>query len=376
MKVVYWGTYDTGKPRTRILLRGLRENGVAVEEIHHDLWSGVEDKSQISGFVGKAHFLFKWLFCYPRLIFRYLKAPPHDVVVVGYLGHLDVLVIWPFARFRRCLIVWDAFLSLHDTVVYDRKLVGRYHPLSSLLYVWEALACRAAGLVLLDTEAHARFFIDHYRLPSARLGVVFVGAEPEFFPRLEPNRQESAARDGVKVLFYGQFIPLHGIQTIVEAARILEKRAVHWKIIGQGQQAQMIRELVAARPLENLGWEAWVDYAELADHIRQADICLGIFGDSAKAARVIPNKVFQVVLAGKPLVTRDSPAIRELLDSPPADVILVPPASPEALAEAIDKLADRFVKLPSSGYLALAGEITPKAIGRRFRTIIKERLTE
>ena len=44
LRVVAWGTYDLGKPRDRILLRGLRENDVEVLECHSDVWQGIEDK--------------------------------------------------------------------------------------------------------------------------------------------------------------------------------------------------------------------------------------------------------------------------------------------------------------------------------------------
>ncbi len=64
MHIVYWGTYDTGKPRNRILLRGLKENKIEVTECHADIWQGVEDKSQITGWKNKLKFIeIKNLFC-------------------------------------------------------------------------------------------------------------------------------------------------------------------------------------------------------------------------------------------------------------------------------------------------------------------------
>ena len=93
--------------------------------------------------------------------------------------------------------------------------------------------------------------------------------------------------------------------------------------------------MLEAAPVEGLRWIPWVPYEELAEHIRAADVCLGIFGASAKAGNVIPNKVFQIVSCGKPVITRDSPAIRELLAESDPGVYLVPPADPDALLAAL-----------------------------------------
>src|SRR5687767_10873255 len=100
MRVVLWGTYDTGKPRTRLMRRALIEAGIDLIEIHTDVWSGVEDKSQVRGRGARLGFALKWITAYPGLIFRYLRAPAHDAVIVGYMGHVDVVVLWFFASLR------------------------------------------------------------------------------------------------------------------------------------------------------------------------------------------------------------------------------------------------------------------------------------
>ena len=57
LQLMCWGTYDTGKPRTRVLREGLRENGVRLSECHAPVWKGVEDKSQVKGAWNKAQLL-------------------------------------------------------------------------------------------------------------------------------------------------------------------------------------------------------------------------------------------------------------------------------------------------------------------------------
>ncbi|MCL5778962.1 glycosyltransferase [Limibaculum sp. FT325] len=349
-------------------------------EIHSDIWSGIEDKSQVKGLGAKLKSLLTWIGSYPRLVLRYSRAPEHDAVVVGYLGHLDVLILWPLARLKGKPIVWDAFLSLYDTIVQDRKLVGPGHPIAWFVWAWEWLACRASTRVVLDTAAHAALFTGLYRLPARRTAVALVGAETLSFDREAAQGagvaiQRPSAGDELTILFYGQFIPLHGIDTIVRAAQRAIGRPYRWVLIGRGQEEARIRALIDTGPRLNLEWISWVPYGDLINWITGSDLCLGIFGDTGKASRVIPNKVFQILSAGQPLVTRDSPAIRELLSEPIPGVYLVPPADPQALLDAIERFrADRSAIAAAGGELhATARErFALPALGAAWLSILQE----
>jgi glycosyltransferase involved in cell wall biosynthesis len=370
MRAVLWGTYDLGKPRVRILLRGLRVNGISVHECHIDIWKGVEDKSQLSGFLPYIYKLGYILVSYPRLIWRYLKAPKHDAILVPYMGHLDILILWPFAKLRGAKIVWDAFLSLYNTIVEDRQIIGPRNPLAWLIYALEWLATRAADIVILDTASHADYFANRYNLKSDKLDFVFVGVEPNRFPTLPPLELKEP-NEPLIVLFYGQFIPLHGIPTIIEAARQLDDGSVRWVLIGKGQEENVIRASLKQEPIKNLEWHPWVAYEDLIDWIRRADVCLGIFSASEKAGRVIPNKVFQIVSAGRPLITRESTAINELFPSDELGVVLVSPEDPNALACALKKFIADYEKLVATKlYFNQQQMINPHSIGSRVARIL------
>lgn len=371
VRVLVWGTYDLSKPRTRILIKGLAEAGARLETIHAPVWGDLADKSTVGSKWTRLRLAARWLSRYPRLLARFARADRPDVVLVLYLGQLDVLMLWPLARLRRLPVVWDQFISLYDTVIDDRRMAAPGHPLAALLYAWEWLACRAADKILIDTEAHAGYIRRRFRLARDRVTSVLVGAEPEAF---RPGEINAAARgDPLRVLFYGQFIPLHGIETIVRAAQRASDRDIRWTLIGRGQEEERIRSILAGDWPPSLEWIKWVEYEELVDHIHRADVCLGIFGATDKAARVIPNKVFQILQAGRPLITRDSPAIRELLSDDDAGVYLVPPADSDALLAAIDRFRRERTRLASVGPLhaRLRQRITPAAIGRDLAGILK-----
>jgi glycosyltransferase involved in cell wall biosynthesis len=340
-RFLVWGTFDTGKPRVRTLLEALRLDDPALPVCHRNPWEGIEDKSQVKGIGAKLALLARWLLAYPALIVAYLRAPKHRVVVVPYPGNLDVLLLWPLAKLRGAKICWDMFLSLYDTTVIDRAMLRRGGLLARLLYGIEWLSTRAADRILLDTRSHADYVAELFGLPAGKVGSFHVGAETDIFTRAV----EPPATQPLKVLFYGQFIPLHGLDTIVAAIELIEQRAdkpeLHFTIVGTGQEQPRIDALIAAKGLTSVKRIAWVPFTDLPALIAASAICLGVFAADGKGTRVIPNKVFQILSVGRPLITMDSPAIRELVSPGPA-LRLVPPGDAAALAEAIVALAQDF----------------------------------
>lgn len=333
-KLVLWGIYDRSHPRIKILINGLSKNDYEVTEIHYDCWDKLRVKTEYPAYL-LAWRVIRGVLAYPALIYRYLRAPAHDAVLVAYPGVVDVCVMWLLARWRKTPLIWDVYISIYEMIVEDRKLVSPSSLVARIIYGAEYFAARLPAILLMDTKAHADYFAQHNRIAPARMGVVWVGADTEYFYPPATGEQQPAPQT-LRVLFYGQFIPLHGIDTILEAARIVRQHnpGITFTIIGTGQVAAEADAFIAAHQLTNISRIEWVSYSALREEIGKADICLGIFGNTEKAARVIPNKAYQVLACHKPLITRDSPAIREAF-SESEWLRLVPPASPQALAEAI-----------------------------------------
>jgi glycosyltransferase involved in cell wall biosynthesis len=143
-------------------------------------------------------------------------------------------------------------------------------------------------------------------------------------------------------------------------------------LIGKGQEEARISAMLEREPVARLKWIPWVPYEELVGWIHRADVCLGIFGDSDKAARVIPNKVFQILSAGAPLITRDSPAIRELLDPDTPGVVLTPCADPQALLAAVREMLADVAGRGTVQHRALAPSIGTAAVGRQLVALLKK----
>jgi glycosyltransferase involved in cell wall biosynthesis len=352
MRVLYFGTYERDYPRNAQVISCLRRAGVDVIEHHVGVWDDRRDRWR-AGLRTGARLAAAEL--------RLLKRPQRhfDVLLVGYPGHFDLVAARRAARDRP--LVFNPLVSLADTFVSDRR---RFQPGSlpaRLLATIDRRALRAADLVVADTSANARYLADLAELPPERLRVCFVGAEERVFrPGWRPGEPFSC-------LFVGKLIPLHGVETILAAARAAPELTV--RIVGSGQLEPLLHD----RPA-NVEWVRWVDYEQLPDELHRAGCALGIFGTSDKAQRVIPNKAFQALACGTPLITADTPAARELLvDSESA--LLVSPGDPQALAEALRRLAAEPAlaqALGARGRAAYEARASEEVLGRRWRELLEE----
>ena len=334
--VCYAGTYERAYPRNSLMIQALRDAGVRVEESHQPVFERSRDKSAL-GVAGMLLLALRLLLAYLRLIpdvgLRLLRC---DALVIGYIGQLDVLVLGTVARIAGRPVVFNPLVSLTDTLVEDRHTFRADSLPGRLVRQLDRVSLNMADLVLADTHENADYFATHFNLDRNKIAVVQVGVPEEMFYL---GRFESEPAKKMDVLFVGKFIPLHGVDTILRAAAILQQREFPARIemVGTGQDYLAARDLAERLALGNIVWTDWIAFDGLGDRLRAADVVLGIFDQGAKAGRVIPNKVHQALACGATVITRASPAIeRHLTDG--VEIVLVPPADPEALADAIESL--------------------------------------
>ena len=242
----------------------------------------------------------------------------------------------------------------YDSYVYDRKIVA---PMSlKAVYHWflDWLHCKIADRVLLDTNAHINYFVKTFYVRRFKFIRSLVGASDDIFHPVEVQK----AHEGFNVLFFGNFIPLQGVQYIIRAAKLLENdKRIQFDIIGDGQTYGQVRMLAEELQVQNVIFHERQSIHELARSISRADVCLGVFGGTGKAQRVIPNKVYEAIATARAVLTADTPAVRELLMDR-RDVLLCQSANPADLADKIHLLYDEAA-LRSS--IAVGGYATYKA---------------
>ncbi|MEK7217653.1 MAG: glycosyltransferase [Patescibacteria group bacterium] len=288
MRICYFGNFNPNYSRNRVIIRGLQENGVEI----------LICRTTLKGLKGlwdlfKKHAGIK---------------NKYDILIVGYS---DSRLMVPFAKLiSGKKIIWDAFYSLYDSWVFDRKLVPQKSLKAGYYWFLDWFSCTIANLILLDSNVHIDYFSKTFIIPRFKFLRVFIGADSDlFFP--------TSTQKDINIFlvhFHGNFVPLQGMEYIIKAAGILRNNHdIRFQIVGGGQDYQKVKKIAVDLELKNISWLDRIDYENLSGFINRADVCLGGFSNSQKARMVSMNKLFEYMACGKAIITGDSPSLKEIL---------------------------------------------------------------
>jgi glycosyltransferase involved in cell wall biosynthesis len=328
-----------GYPNTLCRLRDLEMSGLfQTAEINVPMWN--EGTQNRHGFARLTRNVWRAAFAHMAVIARYLTAArrPERVYVPYPSVFVLFLLSWLPAKFRPRRIVADVFISLYDTVVLDRRLLSQNGIAASILRWVEKRAYAYADKVVVDTQQNAKFLCALFGLPETKVVVTPLSIDEVHFKYAPYTPQPGVCR----VLFIGTLVPLHGIDTILEAVRVLSGRSdIQFRLIGDGQDAPLVEAWVRAHPMR-LVWErTWQPSSRVALEIGRADICLGIFGGGDKTQRVCPFKIYAYAATGRAIITGATDWLKETTGRLPYEPFAgVPIGAAAELAAKIAKLAD------------------------------------
>jgi glycosyltransferase involved in cell wall biosynthesis len=334
--ICFFGTYERKRvTRITVLLEGLIEHGYLVHECNEPLGLVHEDKLRllkrpwrIFSLIG--HILRAWV----RLWKQSKTMPAPSLVLVPYMGHFDILLAR--LRFRGVPILLDHMIFAEDTA-RDRR--APFFIVYMLRFL-DMMAMSLANVIILDTPEHAKLVPAHLHDRSI---VVPIGAPASWLAATEPDgKQEEADPDRLRIIFFGLFTPLQGVETIARSLLILKEQGVRFSVtmVGRGQDYLLARQLLGA--LDEITWVDWLDEADLLACVRKHQVCLGIFGSSAKSQRVVPQKLFLGAAAGCVIVTSETPPQRRVFENL---AYYVHPGDAFALAGTLARLASNLEAL-------------------------------
>jgi glycosyltransferase involved in cell wall biosynthesis len=212
-RVLYAATYYVGEyVRQSVILQNLRERPntrVDVVVVNRRGWT--------------RFFEFLWKFIW-------LDKSRYHFIYLGW----RTIELAPILRWctRRPLIL-DAFVPIYETLCHERKTFGPKSLIGRFVRWWERLALQSVSRVVTDTKANAEYFSEEYRIDRDRFVDVPVGVDRSIYfihPKVTPHQ-------GIRVFFYGTFLPLHGVTVMIEAAHLLRDRDdIVWQLVGDGPE--------------------------------------------------------------------------------------------------------------------------------------------
>ena len=293
-----------------------------------------------------------------RALLRVRRNSAPEVYILGFRGvEIAWLVGW---LTRGTPLVLDALMSPHAALAEEGKHghVGRW--LARLWRPVEASALKHADAVLTDTRLHAAHYAGTFGIADQRLLALPVGADESVMHAFGPEVPTDDRK--FRVLFYGSFLPLHGMDVIVEAAARLADLPIEFHFIGgTRRQERRFLKSCSSHNLRHYVHRRWVAFDDLVQkEIPRADLCLGgPFGGTPQARRVITGKTSQCLACSKATVVGWIDEDHGFVDR--HNCLLVEQGDPLALAEAIRWAYENRGRLHD--------------IGRRGQALYAERLS-
>jgi len=271
---------------------------------------------------------------YIETLFKLIKIKIRhnpDWYILGFRGY-ELFPIIRLITYGKKLI-FDHMMSPYDSLINEKKKFRQGGLLDFLIFHYEKWILHSADIVLTDTPSHQMFIANVFTVPEDKIHAIPVGAnENLFYPG---QKCHSTERSDFNVLFYGSFLPLHGIDVILHAASLLKSEPISFTLIGGNRtDLSSFHNTIKELNLQNIQHLNWVDLENLPEFMHNADLVLGgPFGNTGQARRVITGKTFQALASGKPVIIGETDNDSYFQDK--INSLIVPQGNPDSLADAI-----------------------------------------
>ena len=261
---------------------------------------------------------------------------------------------WALARLKRAKFLFE----VRDLWPQFAVAVGVLtNPILIRLSEWlERFLYRAADRMMVNSPG----FVEHVKVRGAkRVDLIPNGADPSMFDPADEG--ESFRRvHHLEGKFVAMYAGAHGmsndLNVVLEAARLLEDLPeVEIALVGDGKEKPALMAQATAMNLHNVTFVPSVPKTEMPAALAAADACLAILKPLEEYKTTYPNKVFDYMAAGRPVVLAIDGVIREVVEAAHCG-LFAQPGNPFAMANAIrtlasDKAKSRQMGLQGRSYL-------------------------
>ncbi len=297
-----------------------------------------------------------------------------DLIIVAEFCQTLVPLARLLGRLTGRPVVFDMVIGLYEASVIERRRHAPDEFAGRKLFFLDKAAGHLADLILTGTSAYREYLVSEFGIPLDKISLTPLGVNDHIFrPRLKSSESEGK----LTVLYHGSFIPNHGVEVIVmAAAEVGNESPIIFQFVGDGEGKQYAMELSERLSISNITFSSKVPFELLPAHIAQADIILGVFGDTPQANKAMANKVLEGLAMRKPVITGDTLSTRENFIHG-EHLWLTPLGDPMALAHGLQSLAEDEklrIRLAEQGYRRVIERLTPAVVGRKLKAELRNLL--
>ena len=262
--------------------------------------------------------------------------------------------------------LWPAF-AIAVGVLKNKTLIKLSSWLEKFLY-------KHADRIIVNSPG----FIQHIQSKGGRnIFLVPNGADLSQFKKVQKNARDSFPQWIGKyvVLYTGAHGMSNDLEIVLQSAKLLEKlEDIHFVLLGDGKEKPYLIQKAHELGLNNLEFLDPLPKSQMPSVIAAVDSCLAILKPIEMYKTTYPNKVFDYMASGKPIVLAIDGVIREVVEKADCGVFCQP-GDPQKMVKAILMLYNNkngAVKKGINGQVYLARHFDRAKIAQYFLDLVKE----
>ena len=250
------------------------------------------------------------------------------------------------------------------------------NPVLINMSLWlERFLYRRADRVMVNSPG----YVEHVASRGARrVELIPNGADPEMFNPLDLGNQFRVAnhlQNRFVVLYAGAHGISNDLEVVLEAAVLLARRLdIHFVLLGDGKEKANLQARARELGVRNVTFLPPVPKSEMSAALAGADACLAILKPLDAYKTTYPNKVFDYMAAGRPVLLAIDGVIRQVVEAAGCG-LFCEPGNPQALAEAVLKLAadrDAALRMGLSGRAYLEQNFSREGMAEKLEKLLVE----
>lgn len=264
--------------------------------------------------------------------------------------YLEIIV----AKFFRKKIIVDFYISIYDTLIDARRISSEKSFSAKLHLNKDRFLLKLADKIIFLNKSESIYYQNRikYELNGNKIFIIplVIDYKKEIFSKL--TNTNTSTNSEFNICWWGTYIPLHGLENIIESFAFLTNKEIKLYIFGNSdEKSKPYLNLINKLGLENniiINNEYSFANGKLAPFlIEKCDLALGNFGQSEKAKTVLVNKLVDSLALGLPCLTIATKATEELLKE--GDGIIYSSSTPLEISKKIQELSIKRSYLKTVG---------------------------